>query len=144
MNQALKLLPEGLPGVRSATLVGSRVTCNPAPVDTDQDILVLADQARRDDLLQHLADCEYDHAGSDVSDSINFDPNSPFRSYSLGEINVIVTWSDEFHGRFLAATSVAKKLNLLRKEDRIDLFQAVLYGNAVRTDDLIDFLAKAA
>jgi len=29
----------------------------------------------------------------------------------------------------MAATAVAKSLNLLRKEDRVMLFQAVLYGN---------------
>lgn len=145
MNAALSLLPEGIPGLVNATLVGSRVTCRPAPTDTDQDVLVLVSAYKRDEALQHLADCSFDHDGSDVSDSVNYDPNSPFKSYSLGEVNLIVTWSEDFHRRFLAATSVAKKLNLLRKEDRVDLFQAVLYGNACAEQfDFDSIFAKAA
>jgi len=46
------------------------------------------------------------------------------------DLNLIVTDSPEFAKKFLAATSVAKKLNLLAKADRIALFQAVLYGNS--------------
>lgn len=44
--------------------------------------------------------------------------------------NLIITSSQVFHQRFLAASSVAKRLNLLEKSDRIALFQAVLYGNS--------------
>lgn len=130
MRTAEELLPAGLPGLRNATLVGSRVTCDPPPTDTDQDVLVLIDPLRWQDALQHLDDCSYDHDGSDVSSGPDFEPNSPFRSYSLDEVNLIVTFSEEFHRRFLAATSVAKRFNLLRKDDRVALFQAVLYGNA--------------
>lgn len=46
-----------------------------------------------------------------------------------GDVNLIVTQDNKFYDRFMAATSVAKRLNLLDKADRIALFQAVLYGN---------------
>jgi hypothetical protein len=42
--------------------------------------------------------------------------------------NLIVTDDLEWHRRFVAATSIAKRLNLMAKADRIALFQAVLYG----------------
>lgn len=35
----------------------------------------------------------------------------------------------DIYDRFIAATAVAKRLNLLDKADRIALFQAVLYAN---------------
>lgn len=110
------------------TLVGSRVTCAPAPTDTDQDVLCLVNLDKWPDLIEEL-----------TWDGFTFDGNEHyanaleggcgFRSYRNGEINLILTTDAEFHRRFLAATSVAKHLNLLDKSDRIALFQAVLYGN---------------
>ena len=44
-------------------------------------------------------------------------------------VNLIVTRNDTFFNRFMAASSVAKRLNLLDKADRVAVFQAVLYGN---------------
>jgi hypothetical protein len=120
--------------------VGSRVTCNPPPVDTDCDYLVLAGDLLWCRLLtghewreQEMFSPEktvWVSAGSDVNDSENTTPeNQRFRSYRNGDDNIIVTKSVEFYDRFLAATSVAKRLNLMRKSDRVALFQAVLYGN---------------
>lgn len=45
-----------------------------------------------------------------------------------GNINVIVTPEMEFFDRFMAATELARRFNLMEKVDRIALFQAVLYG----------------
>lgn len=108
--------------------VGSRVTCNPAPTNTDADYLVYTGDpyVLRDKVLE---------AGYEIGGSLLLDANSPlegndrFSSYTKGEINLIVTSDEAFYKRFLAASSVAKRLNLLKKEDRIALFQAVLYGN---------------
>lgn len=78
-------------------LVGSRITCDPAPIDTDQDYLAQVPMS--------------------------------FQSFTLGKLNLIITFDPEFYRRFLAATGMAKHLNLLSKDDRVMLFQAVLYGN---------------
>jgi hypothetical protein len=48
-----------------------------------------------------------------------------FRSWKKGEINLILTCSPEYFSNFTKATRLAKKLNLLKKEDRISLFEAV-------------------
>ncbi len=107
--------------------VGSRRTCNPPPMDTDDDyLLIVADHyAFRNSVLA---------AGFRVGGSAFLDAAQPldadmrFSSYVLGDLNLIVTEDRVFYDRFMAATSVAKRLNLLKKDDRIALFQAVLYG----------------
>jgi hypothetical protein len=126
-QEAANLIKD-VPGLRSAMLVGSRHTCNPPPTGTDLDVLVYV----RDlvPTYAHLIAAGFEHDGSEPSDRHDFDNDSAFRSYSRGEVNLIVTDDEDFHLRFLAASSVAKRLNLLRKEDRVALFQAVLYGNA--------------
>lgn len=109
--------------------VGSRVTCNPPPADTDADYLVLVDSTNADRVREMIAtDFQFD--GSDVGDvALNTPDDQRFASYSDGEVNLIVTESVVFFRRFMAATSVAKRLNLMSKDDRVALFQAVLYGN---------------
>ena len=107
--------------------VGSRVTCDPAPVDTDQDFLVL--------VSQHF----FRSGGASALEGAGFKLDNPsqhylpecsaFNSWRRGHVNLIVTASYDFHRRFLAATQIAKRLNLMHKPDRVALFQAVLYGD---------------
>lgn len=113
-------------------LVGSRVTCNPAPTDTDQDVLVLADLNTWGLHLEPLLVTEgFEKGGSDCGDTAGYMGNVPlsFQSFTFGELNLIVTFDPEFYRRFMAATQVSKSLNLLDKAERVMLFQAVLYGN---------------
>lgn len=104
--------------------VGSRVTCIPAPTDTDDDQLVYTLNIR--DLEDELMRDGFEHDGSRVNEGSN---TSPFRSYSKGDVNLIVTDKLTFFKAFITATHIAKKLNILNKHDRIILFQGVLYGN---------------
>lgn len=114
----------------SITAVGSRVTCDPAPTDTDQDWLLYVEAKDYRPLLGFLLASKWEPGGSLVPvDESYRPPNERFNSFKLGVDNAIVTDSMEFHKRFLAASSIAKRLNLLEKADRIALFQAVLYGN---------------
>jgi hypothetical protein len=113
----------------AVTLVGSRVTCSPPPTDTDQDVLCYVSEEAWPDLLfdLELLGWEFDgceHYANALNEGVGF------RSYRNGELNLVLTTDKEFHRRFLAATSIAKRFNLLEKDDRIALFQAVLYGNA--------------
>lgn len=109
-------------------LVGSRVTCNPPPTDTDQDVLCLIDDSNLDKLLQALEQDGFQFDGSEHYAN-SLEEGEGFRSYRNGEINLVMTTEFDFYHRFMAATSIAKHLNLLKKDDRIALFQAVLYGN---------------
>jgi hypothetical protein len=110
--------------------VGSRVTCNPAPTDTDEDFLCLIKLEDFNKLEETLYEDKYTRDGSIIIDEQTGLNQGGFVSYKSGDTNLIVTSSAEFFRRFMAASSVAKKLNLLDKNDRIDLFQATLYGNS--------------
>ena len=108
--------------------MGSRITCNPPPIDTDEDWLVLVGVDPEAKLLAagfvQDGNPEF-YTGSDVGG---------FRSWRLGDLNVVTTPDTAFYQRFMTATHLAKRFNLLEKGDRIALFQAVLYG--VNTDSL--------
>jgi hypothetical protein len=107
--------------------VGSRVTCVPAPTNTDEDYLALVQTSERHSILMEaLAADNWKLGGSLV---LAREKKSPFLSFTLGELNLIVTESAYFYERFLVATALAKRLNVLDKEDRKAIFQAVLYGN---------------
>ena len=124
MNAKLPNVP-----IISITPVGSRVTCNPAPTNTDDDYLVFVDASN---LQEFLNECVF-HSNYDFGGSFHGKDhkaaNSVFYSLKSGEINLIVTDKEWFNRRFLAASSLAKHFNLLEKSDRVRLFQAVLYGN---------------
>lgn len=126
------------PFVRRAMLCGSRVTCNPAPTDTDQDVIVLVEDieatATREGrpssaykayfaLATALHAAGYVCGGSGTGDD-------EFESWTKGEINLILTADCEFYERFVAATTVARELNVLDKDLRRALFRAVLYSEA--------------
>jgi hypothetical protein len=51
-----------------------------------------------------------------------------FQSLKHGSVNLILTDKTEFYDLFMLATKTARMLNLTKKEDRIRLFQFILYG----------------
>jgi len=101
--------------------VGSRVTCTPAPTDTDEDVLLLTD-----DLNTLIGDCI--EVGFDRDGDHKSSYPTEFVSLRSGTINFIVTDNEEFFEKFMLATHVCKSLNVLNKSDRITVFQAILYG----------------
>jgi len=112
-----------------AVAVGSRVTCNPPPKGTDADYLLYLLDSQESALRAVMEDDGWELGGSVIGDDVNHIPaEDRFYSYKLGDVNLIITKSQSFSHRFLAATSIAKGLNLLEKADRVALFQAVLYG----------------
>lgn len=113
--------------------VGSRVTCSPAPTDTDQDFLVLCkNESCFYDLIENL---RYVHDYELCGDGDYFVPADEgfqedyFQSFRKGDLNYILTWHQEFFNDFMKATSIAKEYNLLHKHERVSLFQWVLYDN---------------
>ena len=111
---------------------GSRITCNPPPIDTDEDYLVLLDHGVRDEVIAPDAD------GWKIGGSVWLAAHgeSAFRSYVLGSVNLIVTNDPDFFDKFSAATLAAQRLNLLDKADRIALFRAVLYAERCEPRDI--------
>ena len=124
MDQVATLLKENLVFMKK---VGSRVTCIPPPTDTDDDRILLVNNYG--DAEAALIADEWHLGGSDIPADENYTaPEEFFASFTKNDINLIVTPSEEFARRFVADTSVAQRLNLINKHDRIALFQAVLYG----------------
>jgi hypothetical protein len=101
--------------------VGSRITCNPAPTDTDEDVLLLTD-----DLETLIGDCIEVGFTRDGDTKASYPEG--FVSLRNGTMNFIVTDDEEFYKKFMLATHVCKSLNLMEKNNRITVFQAILYG----------------
>lgn len=109
--------------------VGSRVTCNPPPLDTDQDVLVHVHQTNMAIVQSKLQAAGFVREGSNPAE-LNAEAHKDivFHSFRKGDMNYIITSDPQFYERFSTATELARKWNLLEKSDRIQLFQAVLYG----------------
>ena len=110
--------------------VGSRVTCDPPPTDTDEDYLVLVKDSKVAVAGLKAIGFEYSSTPEQIEkyEQLNQSAQWKFTSLWFGDINYIVTDSQFFFERFLTATYVCKTLNLLKKEDRIMVFEAIRGG----------------
>ena len=106
--------------------VGSRVTCDPPPTDTDRDILCFVENRER--FVDSVKADEFVLCGY-VSNERSAIESPKFTSLRRGEDNLIVSDDRDFVDKFLLATAIAKKKNIKEKEDRVTLFQWILYGN---------------
>ena len=100
---------------------GSRIVCNPAPTDTDEDWIVLAQNLYVDRTLVKLGFCrsdwEYSHEAH----------GQPIHAYrGNGNLNIVVTTDREFFRRTMEATRLARRFNLLDKSDRVALHEVVV------------------
>lgn len=111
-------------------MVGSRATCSPPPTDTDEDYLILVDDAEA--TVKLLVDMGFEY------DREKYKGIGPlgFISLRFGDLNYIVTEDKDFFTNFLSATYLAKKFNLLEKSDRVELFNAVM-GRASFADRVL-------
>lgn len=100
---------------------GSRYICNPAPVDTDNDTIFLVNGYYQ--YADMLAQEGWDNCGRD------YEKGGDFQAWRKGEENYILTEDPEFFESYIKATEGAKALNLLNKQDRINLFVAVLQAS---------------
>jgi hypothetical protein len=131
---------------------GSRVTCSPAPTDTDADYLVYVRSHREQDVadvVDILASAGFEWEGA--SEHYQCLCGNSFMSWRRDNVNLIVSSSPTFALRHRAATALCKALNLMSKPHRIAVFQAVLYGDkpapevfAPHDDGFYDFPEKGA
>ena len=107
---------------------GSRITCAPIPEGSDWDFLVeVPGEAELSQAVSAISDAEFIWEGSEHYQKIAAEGFMSFRS--VENINLIVTANSAFAIRHRAATILCTRLNVLNKQDRIAIFQAVLYGN---------------
>lgn len=116
-----------LPSGAIVVPVGSRITCNPPPMDTDEDFLVLVED--KEAAIKGLRSLGFEYSADPVKlaeyERLNETSQWSFTSLFFGDVNYIVTDSPFFFERFLTATHICKTLNLLNKADRILVFEGV-------------------
>ena len=109
----------------TVTLCGSRVTCSVVADSSDYDYLVVApDMQSTSDAVNAMSGDGFQWEGSEHYQNV---AASDFMSWRKDTVNLIVTSSPEFARRHALATKLCKRFDLLGKQDRIALFQAVLY-----------------
>lgn len=102
---------------------GSSVICNPSVTDTDIDYVIYTNEETK---LDTFLKCE--GFRDSCRDKEEYDLGlDGFYCYRRENINLIVINDGKLYRKWVGATNLAKKLNLLKKEDRITLFQAILY-----------------
>jgi hypothetical protein len=108
---------------------GSRVTVTPPPMDTDEDWLVVISpsQAAISNAVGILAEAGYEWEGD--TEHYQDVAGNTFMSWRKGNVNLIVTANADFAHKHHVATALCKRLNLAGKQDRLAVFQAVLYAN---------------
>lgn len=103
---------------------GSRYICNPPVLDTDHDYVICTLDVAK--LNKFLVDNNFVLS---IAEEEGYKlQKDGFCCYRRGCVNLIVTENYEWYLKWTKATKLAKKLNLLKKEDRIILFKFVLYG----------------
>lgn len=100
---------------------GSRVICNPAPTDTDDDWIILVGEGGEKFVKSELEKDGFELGGSFDQDESGGD----FYSYKKGDLNIILTTDEDFIQNSRRATLLCRELNLLKKEDRITVFRAI-------------------
>lgn len=105
---------------------GSRVTCNPAPTDTDQDWVCMVPMKTPMERkvfanlkLNGWIELGDPNSGGDMPD---------LTTWRKGEDNLLVIGDVGEYNKFIMATRLAHHFNILNKEDRILLFRAVCDG----------------
>lgn len=125
-NIALHFPKESRQYVKLAALTGSRVICRPPPTDTDLDIAVYTEHKR---FIEILVEEGWEYSSEGYGDSAKKwskrDKKKGFTSLRYGHLNAIVLYSAFHFERMMFATHLATRLNLTRKQDRIDLFNDI-------------------
>lgn len=120
----LSVVPSG--PVLDVSPGGSRWICNPPVMDTDIDLNVLI-RGEFGPYLQTLLKNGWD---VNICDADYMSPKGehPFVTARKGLYNLIILNSAEGYGYIVEATKIAKKLNVLDKEDRVQLFGLIRGG----------------
>jgi len=100
--------------------VGSRVTCNPPPTDTDQDILCLVNPDEEEGFFMWIEKHGWEFEGDEKYEMDEF--TSYRKTVDDDEMNLIITTKPEWFDSFLDATRECKEKNVLTKEGRIAVF----------------------
>ena len=111
--------------VQDSFSTGSRIICNPPPMDTDLDVVVLVDSSAAVVDLEALG-YVVDSSCSEYEDTATV----PMRK---GHVNLIVMWDKETFVRWRLATDVARELNLIDRNDRLACFRVIRNSTLIKS-----------
>ena len=103
-------------------IVGSRFICNPMPLNTDLDILVLTTTPQYM-VKEFMDEHGYDWLGDESYDQLR----GKFDVFEKGDVQYIITWEEEFYELFRMAAIIAKKLNMKAKHERVKLHNMIIH-----------------
>lgn len=117
------------------TQAGSRVTCSVFSENSDFDWLVSTNpegfgrssDAITSDVVTYLTSQGFEWEGS--KKHYQNVAGDGFMSWRKDDINFIISSSQNFIRQHKIATALCKKIDVLNKQHRIAIFQAILYGN---------------
>ncbi len=99
---------------------GSRVICDPPVLTTDEDWFVWVSD------WDEAAEILYAEGFSPTTEQQDY---TAFISLRKAYLNICVTTDIDLYKRTVLATDLAKRFNLLNKQDRVDLFNAIQFGS---------------
>jgi hypothetical protein len=102
---------------------GSHYICNPPVMNTDRDMIFLVDNKTVAGLELLTEGWTTDWKVYSKTDFVSYK-----KSVDGTILNVLLTEDKNYYDRFVLATNIAKRLNVLKKDDRIALFDAIVYG----------------
>ena len=106
---------------------GSYYICSPQVVTTDKDFVILLNTSQAEAETQ-LTAAGYERSCAD-QEEYDLADGDTLACYRKDSVNLIVTSDYETYHKWLDATELAKNMKLNDKDQRIRLFQYVLYGN---------------
>lgn len=113
---------KGYPTILACYPTGSRYICDPPVMDTDVDTFVLVQEFPDEDEMNKLGwELTKNNNGSAYDGGM-------FQSYRQGEKNLILMESRQWYLRSVAATLLAKELNLTNKADRVAIHGSLQMG----------------
>ncbi len=109
---------------------GSRVICNPPVMDTDFDVVVLLHQAEDVQFIEDEGYTFTEPTGGEedyaVDGVVTEGSNEHWiKTYRKGDINLICLIDATRFGRWKLATAICKRLNILDRPTRVDIFAMV-------------------
>ena len=99
---------------------GSKYICNPPVMNTDEDYFIWG--FKYEEIINYLV-------------SVGYEPcceqhytDTKFTALRKGSLNLIIVHDKSEYEKCVMATNLAKRFNLVNKQDRVDLFELVRNG----------------
>lgn len=113
---------------------GSAYIC-PTAAHNDLDFLMYMEGAQVDTYRQLLLGCGWESCSVAEYPDRN---DTGWEAFRMHQWNLILCWCPTLYLRWLAATELAKVLNLTSKEERVGLFRAVRDGDDEQAQALLE------